>query len=64
MKGFAVYERQDAAAGESFIAIRHWWVASPKGTWLDFTPPLVPTDASGKLLLVESPLGDKATPLG
>ena len=56
-KGFLVFEQSDKALGESFVAVRHWWLVSPAGTWVDMTPPLV---ASDKALLVESPLGDRA----
>ena len=58
VKGFLVYERTDAPSGDSFVAVRHWWSMSPTGTWLDFTPPLVACSA-GRLLLVESKLGEK-----
>ena len=58
VKGFVVLERVDRPAGEAFVAIRHWWNESPSGSWLDFMP-LVPASAEGKLLLVESPLGEK-----
>ena len=59
VKGFAVFERLDAQAGTSFVAIRHWWNMSPSGTWLDFTPVLAPACCAGKLLLIESTLGEK-----
>lgn len=60
VKGFAVFERLDAPAGAAFVAVRHWWVSSPAGTWLDFTPSLVPSCTTGKLLLVESARGEKS----
>ena len=59
VKGFAVFERLDAPVGSSFVAIRHWWNESPAGTWLDFTPALVPSCTAGRLLLVMCASGDK-----
>jgi len=59
VKGFAVFERLDAPVGSSFVAIRHWWNESPAGTWLDFTPALVPSCTAGRLLLVTCESGDK-----
>ena len=60
VKGFAIFEQLSEGAGSSFIAIRHWWNATPSDTWLDFTPPLAPASTVGKVLLVESSRGDKA----
>eukprot|EP00965_Chrysotila_dentata_P184919 6104629-Pleurochrysis_carterae.AAC.1 len=61
VKGFIVYEWLDAdKAGESFVAMRHWWNTLPNGTWVDLTP-MVPMSAAAdrRRLLVESPLGEK-----
>jgi len=60
VKGFAVYERIDASTpGSAFVAIRHWWNAAANGSWVDHSPPLVPLPSgSGRVLLVESSLGD------
>ena len=65
IKGFILYERLDEPPATSFVAVRHWWVQSPGGTWLDLTPPMTSngtrTDgaADTHALLVESPLGEK-----
>ena len=58
VKGFVIYESYATAEGTSFVAFRHWWVATPSGAWLDFTPSLGPA-TTGKVLLVESGRGEK-----
>ena len=61
VKGFVVLERADRAAGESFVALRHWWNARGEGgAWVDLTP--CPWSAEGlhaRVVLVESLLGEK-----
>ena len=59
VKGFLVLERAEAAPGESFVALRHWWNAKEEGgPWLDFTPPYAAAE-DARVLLVESTLGEK-----
>ena len=64
VKGFIVFEQLEQPAGDAFLAMRHWWVSSPTGTWIDLTPPLNSAGLAGstdsQALLVESPLGDKS----
>jgi len=57
MKGFCVHERLDKKPGRAFCAVRHWWVSSPTGKWVDLTPPTVAATWGGNALLVESALG-------
>ncbi|KAL1523208.1 hypothetical protein AB1Y20_018160 [Prymnesium parvum] len=59
VKGFLVLEREEAPAGSSFVALRHWWNAREEGgAWLDLTPPLRPS-ADPRRLLVKSARGEK-----
>ena len=65
VKGFAIFEQLNAPSAPSFVAVRHWWISSSNGTWIDLTPPLnmeessTNEDAQQQSLLVESPLGEK-----
>ena len=60
IKGFVVLERTDRAAGESFVALRHWWNArSEGGAWVDLTPCVWSADGRARVVLVESLLGEK-----
>ena len=40
VKGFAIFEQLNAPSAPSFVAVRHWWISSSNGTWIDLTPPL------------------------
>ena len=60
VKGFVVLERADRTAGESFVALRHWWNArSEGGAWVDLTPCQWSADGHARVVLVESLLGEK-----
>ncbi|KAL1515386.1 hypothetical protein AB1Y20_002014 [Prymnesium parvum] len=58
VEGWQLFELLDRSPGSTFVAVRHWWLNSPQGVWIDPTPPLVP-GASPRKLFVESALGAK-----
>eukprot|EP00966_Prymnesium_polylepis_P121192 2801153-Prymnesium_polylepis.1 len=52
VKGWSVFEMLDRPAGSVFVAVRHWWLASAEGVWID-------PAGSARSLLVESVQGEK-----